>query len=99
MGKHTELPEYSQGILGDGAAILRDGEMLTIEQIVKELQDYRDNHARLVEALREVSDELADELRGKYHGILGYPSTDRDYAADMDSVNKARTLLAQLDGE
>lgn len=31
--------EYSQGICGDGAAILKDGQPLTIEEIVQELRD------------------------------------------------------------
>jgi hypothetical protein len=56
-------------------------------------------HAKLVEALRECSDELAEAIEVKYYGILGYPSTDRDYMADMAVVENARTLLAQLDGE
>lgn len=31
--------EYSQGICGDGAAILKDGQPMTIEQIVQELRE------------------------------------------------------------
>lgn len=30
--------EYSQGIMGDGAAILKDGQPMTIEEIVAELR-------------------------------------------------------------
>lgn len=33
----VELPEYSQGICGDAAAILKDGVMLTVDEIVAEL--------------------------------------------------------------
>ncbi len=31
--------DYSQGICEDGAAILKDGEKMTIEEIVKELRE------------------------------------------------------------
>lgn len=31
------MPKYTEGICCDGAAILKDGEMITIEQILKEL--------------------------------------------------------------
>lgn len=85
MSKHTPLPWTSNTLLTEG--------------------DYNyaalcvNNHAKLVEALRDCSDELAEAIEGKYHGILGYPSTDRDYKTDMAVVEKARTMLAQLDGE
>ena len=31
------MPRYTEGICNDGAAILEDGEMITIDQILKEL--------------------------------------------------------------
>jgi len=31
---------YSQGITSDGAVILKDGKMLTIDEVVDELNDY-----------------------------------------------------------
>lgn len=33
------MSEYSQGICQDGAAILKDGQMLTIEDILEELRE------------------------------------------------------------
>lgn len=33
--------EYSQGICGDGAAILKNGQPMTIEEIVQELKDWQ----------------------------------------------------------
>ena len=33
----TDLPYYTEGVCGDGAAILRDGVMMPIEDIVSEL--------------------------------------------------------------
>jgi hypothetical protein len=37
MTSPVEAPYYSQGVCGDGAAILKDGVMLTIDEIVAEL--------------------------------------------------------------
>jgi hypothetical protein len=36
----TNVREYSQGVCGDGAAILCDGEMITIEVILSRLQGF-----------------------------------------------------------
>lgn len=55
------------------------------------------NFERVASLLEQCASELADEIEGKYHGILGYPSTDRDYKADMAVVKEARALLAELD--
>ena len=54
-------------------------------------------HDRLREALAQCATELAVAIEGKYHGILGYPSTDRDYRTDMAIVEQARALLAELE--
>lgn len=35
---HCTKPEYTQGICGDGAAILKDGKQMTIEEILNELR-------------------------------------------------------------
>ena len=32
--------EYSQGVCGDGAAILKDGQPMTIEEILSKLREY-----------------------------------------------------------
>ena len=34
---HTELPQWTEGICGDGAAILRDGVMVPIEEVITRL--------------------------------------------------------------
>ena len=58
------------------------------------------NHDRLVEALREVTGELHDEINAKYsEQDLRYPRMQRAMSADMDSIVKARALLAELDAE
>lgn len=57
------------------------------------------NHDRLVEALREVTGELHDEINAKYsEQDLQYPRMQRAMSRDMDSIVKARALLAELEG-
>ncbi|NBW18408.1 MAG: hypothetical protein EBR82_61580 [Caulobacteraceae bacterium] len=34
---HTELPQWTEGVCGDGAAILRDGVMIPIEEVIARL--------------------------------------------------------------
>jgi hypothetical protein len=60
----------------------------------RSMQDMEARIDRLESALRDCSNELSEEIEGKYHGILGYPSTDRDYRTDMAVVEQARALLA-----
>ena len=53
------MSEYTEGICGDGAAILRDGERMTIGEVVNALNDYaalRARVARLEDALKKVRD-------------------------------------------
>jgi hypothetical protein len=50
------MKRYTQGLCEDGAAILCDGEMITVDQIISTL-----NHAEdLVELLVETHNKLAD---------------------------------------
>ena len=34
---HTQLPQWTEGVCGDGAAILRDGVMVPIEEVIARL--------------------------------------------------------------
>lgn len=38
------MSTYSQGVMGDGAAILKDGQLMTVDEIVAELQRGADGH-------------------------------------------------------
>src|SRR5690554_6886403 len=96
------MSDYSQGVCQDGAAILKDGEMLTIEQILEHLKQ-RD---RLVEVLREVLDARIDfETTATGHSCKDktakrYKTRDelRDARKRLASVeSNARALLAELD--
>lgn len=48
----------------------------------------------LREALTEVTEDLASELIAKYGPIQAHPDTVRRFARDMDTVYRARKLLA-----
>jgi hypothetical protein len=41
------MPLYTEGTCADGAAILKDGEMITIEQVLKELNEATESTAPL----------------------------------------------------
>ena len=40
MKKINNIPEYAEGIVSDVAAILKDGDLMRIEDIIQELNDY-----------------------------------------------------------
>lgn len=56
------MSEYTQGICGDAAAILKDGQMMTIEEIVSQLS----NLNRRVEELEMALQGFVDDSRGVY---------------------------------
>lgn len=78
------MSEYSQGICEDGAAILCDGEMLTIEQIVlrlregentKKLYEFELNErmnifAKTIESMTNGEWDKLKELKPKLHGFV-----------------------------
>lgn len=77
------MSEYSQGVCQDGAAILKDGQMMTIEEILRELN----NHKRLSEALSKVLD------------MAEYMSLHEGYSGSPKEYTDARELLAQLQAD
>ena len=86
------MSEYTEGICGDGAAILRDGERMTIGEVVNALNDYTAllaRHNALVEAVKKehlAFDALDDA--GFQLGPVGNPIwTDHDAArAEVDRL-------------
>ena len=57
------MSEYTQGVCQDGAAILEDGKMLTIEEIFKKLREL--SQLQEVQRWRSVDEELPE---GKFIG-------------------------------
>lgn len=85
MNKESEMGEvkrYTQGVCMDGAAILLDGKMQTIEEILGALNLYA--------ALRAENAELVAALDGL--------STPSGLTAYGDALANARDLLAKYRG-
>jgi hypothetical protein len=51
--------------------------------------------SRLAAALRECADDLAAEIDARYPTREAYPSEMHRYQRDMDTVIRARALLAE----
>jgi hypothetical protein len=71
--------EYSQGICGDGAAILKDGQPMTIEQIVQELQVAQERIKVQNEKLNTQPNHIADASK-RVKGVVALAGdiTDKD---------------------
>lgn len=76
--------EYSQGICEDGAAILRDGQPMTVEEILDALRDSEKLQAE-VERLREHNDELQ-----RYN--LGFAESELRFQQERDQLKAAVAL-------
>lgn len=50
------MPEWTEGVCGDGAAILRDGEMIPIEDVIATLNKLEGAAAAVEEMARQVSE-------------------------------------------
>ncbi len=53
------MAEYSQGVCQDGAAILKDGEPMAIEEILDQLRE-REALERQMRAVQEVRNRIGD---------------------------------------
>ena len=81
-------PVWSEGVCGDGAAILRDGVMTPIEEVVRELNS--------IAELREDAERFRWLLNG--HGyfmeeedLCGHgPCSEREQQAARDEIDKYR---------
>ena len=72
--QQRELPEYSQGVCHDGATILKDGQPMTPDEIVAELQ--------AAQAQQEDS-EADDALAADYANCLSMLGCDLDAGEDI----------------
>jgi hypothetical protein len=60
--------------------------------------DASDLMARLVEALRECSDDLQRLVDHEYAGMQDkYPTMQRKYKRDIEPVTRARNLIAEYE--
>lgn len=78
MGNEQIRAEYSQGVCGDGAAILKDGQPMTIDEIVAELnQAAHAGYAKSHEALEQ-------ELSVMHATVASYSSATEALKALID---------------
>ena len=56
------MSEYTQGVMMDGAAILKDGKMLTIDEIVGELRDKEERIKQLEAQIHNMKDDVKSVL-------------------------------------
>ena len=78
---HTELPRWTEGICGDGAAILRDGVMVPIEEVIARLNQAE---AALTAPEQGPTDEDLIEL---------FNWSDWNYISPETFIDIARTVL------
>lgn len=65
---HLPSVEYSQGVCGDGAAILCDGEPMTPDEIVTEFREYGKLKELVVCALRSLPEKPYVAIRLLLYG-------------------------------
>ena len=53
---------------------------------------------KLARALRDCADGLANAVENEYAATRHYPVMEMKFQRDMEPVNRARALLAELDG-
>ena len=78
---HTELPQWTEGVCGDGAAILRDGVMIPIEEVIARLNQAE---AALAAPEQGPTDEDLIEL---------FNWNDWNYISPETFIEIARTVL------
>lgn len=76
--------EYSQGVCQDGAAILKDGQMMTVEEIVEELNQRN----RLIDQLKDCL-ELMQDSETRWGQGLDAPNMN-------EAIGYVRALLDEL---
>lgn len=81
----TDEGIYSQGIMGDGAAILCHGEPMTVDEIVRRLNTYH------IRRLRETPMETMQQPK-----ITGYRQLNESEAALMNEIKAHGEALAAL---
>lgn len=65
------MTEYSQGVCEDGAAILKDGQMMTIEDIVATLTDLNADRERLQHLINSGAFRVGSLDMGSNHTWCG----------------------------
>jgi len=94
------MSEYTQGVCQDGAAILKDGQPLSIEEILADLRG-RDDLRRQLDAVRLEAKAHAQEARTQrstVHEIYQLVSGSSGESGDWHGAQPVRELIAERDG-
>jgi len=94
IGRLEALADFANG--GDGVTI--GDATQTCRDAIAVIRNTRpDAQADLVEALRECTDGLEDEINGRYpEYMLNYPHNVQTKKNDMEAVIKARAALEKV---
>lgn len=57
------------------------------------------DEAKALEIIKDLADDLTDEIDHRYHDMLDYPAMRARYDRDMESVYRAREFLKLFDSE
>lgn len=86
------MPEYTKGICHDGAAILKDGKMITIEQVLEELNTRTPSpsHLKEIAELKESCKEFEEIIAGLVETGVYYnrPTNEKTVANLLQERNK-----------
>lgn len=67
--------------------------------LAPEIHSVFDRYARDIERLqamlKECADDLESEIEGRYHGVKDHPAMTPKYERDMETVKRARALIAE----
>jgi hypothetical protein len=97
----TERPRWGEGICGDGAAILRDGVMVPIEQVIARLNQAEAADDRIANLRKDLERE---RLRLTACGVVAMSDTPKSAASARDvlpeyqseSLNNVASMVDQL---
>lgn len=95
MSDYTEH-EYTQGVCQDGAAILKDGQPMTVEQIVEELRLTEEMARCLNECLDQVNEAITVTMRSGNRGVLkvnGKKLTPGQVAERLEYLSQQRDRI------
>jgi hypothetical protein len=81
------MTTYTEGICGDGAAILRDGVMMTISEVLAAL------NAAPAPPVVEVTDEVAERVNDEWDRLVMRQDCSPDAACGYDMIAAVQSIL------
>ncbi len=78
------MTEYSQGIMNDGPVILKDGQPMTLDEIVNELNQLQDVLNKIVELYESVKTRTETKLKEEIKCLRGIVDTGEEYIKALE---------------